>query len=412
MVKFETFQFVNGLKLIVNEDFSTPLAAVNILYKVGSRDEQLSRTGFAHLFEHLMFGGSQNISSYDEQLQKVGGENNAFTTSDITNYYITLPSDNIETALWLESDRMLALDFSDEKLKIQQNVVIEEYSQRYLNQPYGDMWLILKPLTYKVHPYRWPTIGKNINHIQEATLNNVKNFFYSHYAPNNAFLSISGNIASEKACLLVDKWFGNIEPRILKHVNYPREPIQKKSRTMTVYRKVPSDAIYKAWHIPERSDKDYYVCDLITDLLSGGKSSRLYQDLVKEKKLFTEINAYITGDIDPGLLIIGGKLMQGVNIETADNAINEKINSLKTIIIGEKEFTKVQNRFETAILQGYSNILNKAMGLSYFAMLGDAGLINSEINYYFSVKPEDIMRVSKVIFDHSNCSTLYYLSEK
>lgn len=412
MVKFDRYKFDNGLTLIVNEDFSTPLVAVNILYDVGSRDEYADKTGFAHLFEHLMFGGSQNISSFDEPLQLVGGENNAFTSNDITNYYITLPSDNIETALWLESDRMQELDFSDDKLKIQQNVVIEEYRQRYLNQPYGDIWLLLRPLTYKVHPYRWPTIGEHIEHIQNAVLEDVKSFFYSHYAPNNAFITISGNIKSEKAYHLVNKWFGEIESRVINPRKLPEEPIQTKPRTLTVTRSVPFDAIYKAWHIPGRLDKDYYVCDLISDLLSGGRSSMLYQDLVKEKKLFNEINAYVSGDADPGLLIIGGKLMQDVDISIADQAIIEKVNALKEIKLEDRELKKVQNRFETTQLQGQSNILNKAMGLSYYEMLGNADLINNEINNYCSVNQHDINRISKVIFNDSNCSTLYYLSEK
>lgn len=412
MVKFERFQLENGLKLIVNEDFSTSLVAINILYNVGSKDENPEKTGFAHLFEHLMFGGSLHINSFDEPLQLVGGENNAFTSNDITNYYITLPTDNIETALWLESDRMLSLDFSKEKLQIQQNVVSEEYRQRYLNQPYGDIWLIIRPLTYKVHPYRWPTIGERIDQIQNATLDDVRSFYYSHYGPDNAFITISGNIKSERAFDLVGKWFGDIECRLVKPRNLVQEPLQKEPRVLTVTRKVPFDAIYKAWHIPGRLDKDYFTCELITDLLSSGKSSRLYLDLVKKRKLFSEINAYVTGDNDPGLLVIGGKLMKGVETKEANQAIIEKITDLKEMPIEEKELKKVQNRFETTILQGHSNILNKAMGLSYYEMLGDANLFNQEIANYCSVRQDDISHVSNNFFNDSNCSTLYYLTEK
>lgn len=412
MVKYNRFVLDNGLILIINEDNSTPLVAVNILYKVGSRDEQPNKTGFAHLFEHLMFGGSKNISSFDETLQMVGGENNAFTTSDITNYYITLPSDNIETALWIESDRMLELDFSEEKLNIQQNVVIEEYRQRYLNQPYGDIWLLIRPLAFKRHPYKWPTIGENIEHIQKANSEDVRNFFYSHYAPNNAVLTLSGNISSGKGYDIVNKWFGDIEKRLVIPGNYKREPEQTEGRKITVYRKVPYDAIYKAWHIRDRLSKDYYVSDLITDLLSGGKSSRLYQSLVKEKKIFSEINAFVTGDIDPGLLIIGGKIMDGINIEEADGEIIEIINSVEANKVGERELRKVQNRFETTILQGNANILNKAMGLSYFEMLGDAELLNDETSKYCIINQDDICNNAKTVFKESNCSTIFYLSDK
>jgi predicted Zn-dependent peptidase len=412
MVKFQRYKLDNGLTLIVNEDFSTPLIAINMLYQVGSRDERPGKTGFAHLFEHLMFGGSRHISSFDEPLQLVGGENNAFTSSDITNYYITLPSDNIETGLWLESDRMLALDFSEERLKVQQNVVTEEYHQRYLNQPYGDIWLMLRPLAYKVHPYRWPTIGEHIEHIQQANLEDVKSFFYSHYAPNNAILTLSGNITHKTALHLVKNWFNDIESRPVVLRNLPVEPVQSNARSLTVNRPVQFDAIYKAWHIPGRLDKDYYLFELVTDLLAGGQSSRLYQDLVKGQKLFNEINAYITGEIDPGLLIIGGKLMKGVDIEKANRAIMEKLEEFMDRPVDDRELKKVQNRFETTILQGHSNILNKAMGLSYYEMLGNADLINQEILNYCSVLPGTIRSAAPGIFNESNCSTLYYLTEK
>ena len=291
MVKFERFQLSNGLKVLVNEDKSTSMVAINILYNVGSRDEQPDKTGFAHLFEHLMFGGSENIESYDTPVQMVGGESNAFTSNDITNYYVVLPSDNLETGFWLESDRMLKLNFSEQSLQVQQKVVIEEYRQRYLNQPYGDIWLLLRPLAYKVHPYRWPTIGERIEHISDAKLEDVESFFYSHYAPNNACMTLSGNIDVDRAKHLVQMWFGDIEKRDVKVRDLPVEPVQQEARHQTVTRNVPYDALYKTWHIPNRLDKKFYVCDLITDLLSGGKSARLYQDLVKEKKLFSDIFA-------------------------------------------------------------------------------------------------------------------------
>jgi len=411
MVKFERFELSNGLKVIVNEDRSTPLVAINILYAVGSRDENPAKTGFAHLFEHLMFGGSANIPSFDEPVQMVGGENNAFTNNDITNYYITLPADNIETGLWLESDRMLALDFSEQSLKVQQNVVVEEYRQRYVNQPYGDVWLLLRPLTYKVHPYRWPTIGERMEHISEATIEDVKTFFYSHYAPNNAFMALSGNISLSEAQPLVEKWFGDIDRRDIKVRNISQEPGQTEPRLLTVKRKVPYDAVYKAWHVPSRLDPRFYVCDLITDLLSSGKSARLYQVLVKEQKLFSEINAYVTGDIDPGLLIIGGKIMQGITVEKANQAILEVVENLASNPISEHELMKVLHKYETNLKLGQTNALNKAMALSYYEMLGNADLFNEEIHKYGSITADQICQVTGDLLCETNCSTLFYLAE-
>jgi zinc protease len=412
MVNFERFQLSNGLKVVVNEDRSTSMVAINILYNVGSRDEQPDKTGFAHLFEHLMFGGSVNVESYDSAVQVVGGETNAFTSNDITNYYIVLPSDNIETGLWLESDRMLKLNFSEERLRVQQNVVIEEYRQRYLNQPYGDIWLLLRPLAYKTHPYRWPTIGERIDHIRDATLGDVESFFYAHYAPNNAYLTLSGNINAKEAYPLVQKWFGDIEKRNIKPRNLPQEPVQNEARKQTVSRKVTSDALYKVWHIPQRMDKGFYVCDMLTDLLSSGRSARLYQTLVKEKKIFNEINAFVSGDVDPGLIILGGKVMEGVALDNANDEVEKVLQSLIENPIDDRELKKVQNRYESNLLMGQTNILSKAMELSYYEMLGDADFLNQEINKYCSIKPTDITETASKIFRNTNCSTLYYLAEK
>jgi predicted Zn-dependent peptidase len=319
MVKFEKFILNNGLKVLVNTDEDTPLVAFNLLYNVGAKDEEHDKTGFAHLFEHLMFGGSKNVPSYDEPLQLAGGENNAFTNNDITNYYITLPKENIETAFWIESDRMLELDFSEKSLQVQQNVVIEEYKQRYLNQPYGDVWLKLRPLAYKAHPYMWPTIGKDISHIQNANLEDVRQFFYRHYAPDNAILGISGNITPSEVKYFCEKWFAPIKARNIPLRNLPTEPIQNDKRKLTMKGNVPFDAIYKVYHSCSRIDKDYPSSDLISDLLSGGKSSRLYNHLVQEKRMFSELDAYITGDIEPGLFVISGKLMKGIKPEDAEN---------------------------------------------------------------------------------------------
>jgi len=411
MIKFERFTLKNGLKVIVHNDPSTTIVAFNILYNVGARDENLEKTGFAHLFEHLMFEGSLNIPSYDRPLQIAGGENNAFTTNDITNYYITLPKENIETAFWLESDRMLGLDFSEEKLEIQKNVVIEEFKQRYLNQPYGDASLLIRPLAYKVHPYRWATIGKEISHIENATLENVTNFFNHHYAPNNAILCIAGNVTLDEIKPLAEKWFGPIEKREIPEKNIPKEPIQHKVRTQTVHRDVPFDAIYKAFHMSSKLNAEYYTSDLISDLLANGKSSRLYQNLVKKKHLFSDINAYITGDIDSGLFIVTGKLMQDTKMADAENAITMELDEIKAGKIDAYEIEKVKNKFESVTQFGQTSVLNKAMDLAYQELLGDADRINQEIEKYRQVTLEDIKTTATKLFDVNNSSSLYYLSK-
>jgi len=412
MIKFDRFTLDNGLKVIVHKDDSTTIVAVNILYNVGARDENPNKTGFAHLFEHLMFEGSTNIPSYDNPLQLAGGENNAFTTNDITNYYITLPKENIETAFWLESDRMLGLDFSEEKLNVQKNVVVEEFNQRYLNQPYGDVFLLLRPLAYQNHPYQWATIGKNISHIKEANLQDVKDFFNKHYAPNNAILSISGNVETEEIKALSEKWFGPIDRKKIVMRDLPIEPIQNKARNLTVERDVPFDAIYKAFHMSSKQNKNYYTSDLISDLLSNGKSSRLYQSLVKKQKLFSEINAYITGDIDEGLFIVSGKLIKNIKMLDAENAIEIELNKLITEEINEVELEKVKNKFESVYQFGQISTLNKATDLAYHELLGDANKINQEIEKYRNVTIEDVKTLAKQMFTKNNSSTLYYLSKK
>lgn len=412
MIKFEKFTLQNGLKVIVHHDPSTTIVAFNVLYNVGARDENPEKTGFAHLFEHLMFEGSIHIPSYDNPLQLAGGENNAFTTNDITNYYITLPKENIETAFWLESDRMLGLDFSQEKLEIQKNVVIEEFKQRYLNQPYGDASLFLRPLAYKVHPYQWATIGKDISHIKDATLDDVKRFFKHHYAPNNAILSVAGNITTKEIKGLAEKWFGPIEKREITAKNIPKEPEQLEARTQTVYRNIPFDAIYIAYHMCSKLEKEYYVTDLISDLLANGKSSRLYQNLVKTKKLFSDINAYINGDIDAGLFIVTGKLMNHVKMEDAEKAIQEELKQISTGKIEDYEIEKVKNKFESVYEFGQLSALNKAMDLAYYELLEDAEQINHEIEKYRSVSKTEIQKVATKIFNSKNASTLYYLSKK
>jgi zinc protease len=408
MINYKRFSLDNGLRVLVHEDKSTPLVAMNVLYDVGSRDEDQDLTGIAHLFEHLMFGGSVNIPEYDMPLQMVGGENNAFTNNDITNYYLTIPSENIETGFWLESDRMLELDFSRKNLDTQKNVVIEEFNQRYLNQPYGDAILKLRPLAYKVHPYRWPTIGMDIAHIEKTDLKAIKQFFFSHYAPNNAILTLTGNITYDLAFNLTRKWFGPIEKRTVQSRNLPVEPQQNEERILIIEKDVPSAAIYKAWHIGPRNSTDFYTLDLITDLLAGGESGRLYTKLVRERKLFSEINAYLTSDIDPGLVFIQGKLMKNIDVRLADEAINEVIMGLQNSNGIKEEMEKVKNKFESSTVFSNTGILNKAINLSFCELLGNPELINREVEAYRKVTREMVVEAARKYLVPLNCTTLYY----
>jgi zinc protease len=412
MIKYSRFSLENGLRVLVHEDKSTPLVAMNLLYNVGSRDENPEMTGLAHLFEHLMFGGSVNIPDYDTPLQLVGGENNAFTIDDITNYYLTIPAENIETGFWLESDRMLELDFSQKNLDTQKNVVIEEFNQRFINQPYGEALLKLKPLAYKIHPYRWPTIGMDITHIENTDLEQVKSFFFSHYAPNNAILALTGNIDSELAFKLAQKWFGPIDKRKIQLRNLPVEPEQTQERILTLEKDVPSTALYKAWHIGPRDSTDFYTLDLVTDLLAGGESGRLHTILVREKKLFSEINAYITADLDPGLIIVQGKLMKNIDIQLAEESVNQVINDLKNVNYIEDEMEKVKNKFESSTVFSNTSILNKAANLSFFELLGNPGLINTEVDAYRKVTQDMVIEATRKFFIASNCSTLNYISTR
>ncbi len=412
MIKFERFTLANGLKVIHHYDASTPLVCMNILYDVGARDEHPEHTGFAHLFEHLMFGGSVNIPNYDEPLQIAGGENNAFTNNDITNYYLTLPAENAETAFWLESDRMLSLAFTPKSLEVQRQVVIEEFKQRYLNQPYGDVWLLLKPLAYKVHPYRWNTIGKEIAHIEQATMEQVKDFFKKFYHPSNAIMVVAGNIEFEQVKRWSEKWFGNIPDQEKIPRNLPVEPKQTETRRQTVERPVPADSIYKAWHIGKRTDKNYLHFDLISDVLSNGKSSRLYLSLVKEKKMFTEINAYVSGDIDEGLFIVSGKLSKGTKIEDAEQEINEAVYRFTKELLEENELQKVKNKVESILSFSNVNILNKAMHLAYYELLGDAEGLNKEEENYAAITAQEVLTSAQKYFLESNSVTLYYLGKE
>ena len=411
MVQFERFSLDNGLRVIVHQDTSTPLAVLNVMYDVGSKDEDPGKTGFAHLFEHLMFGGSVNVPEYDEPLQMAGGDNNAYTTNDLTNYYIQLPSENLETAFWLESDRMLSLAFDEKSLEVQRKVVIEEFKEHYLNKPYGDAWLKLRELAYQVHPYRWMTIGKELSHIENAQLQDVKNFFFKHYRPVNAILSVAGNVTTEQVRTLAQKWFGAIEPGEKYVRQLPKEPPQATQRKLEVHADVPLDALYKCWHMSARLDKGYYAADLITEILGGGQSSRLYQVLVKEKKLFSHIDCSHHGTVDEGLLSIEGKLVKGVKMEDAEIALEEELSKLKAKAVREDELQKVKNKTESIIAFEDMSIMNRANSLAFYELLGDADLMHTELSRYNKITVADILEESNTIFKETNCSTLWYLSK-
>ena len=410
MINFITHTLSNGLEVIVHEDASTPLVTLNLLYKVGARDEDPQRTGFAHLFEHLMFGGSVNIPDYDGPLQLAGGDNNAFTNNDITNYYLTLPIQNIETGFWLESDRMLSLAFSEKSLEVQRNVVIEEFKQRYLNQPYGDVWLLLRPLAYKVHPYQWATIGKDVSHISEASVEDVRKFFFKYYCPDNAVLVVAGNVKAENIFSLAEKWFGEITRKMEKRSPYPVEPEQTEYRELTVERDIPYDSVYRAYHMCSRLEPEFYAVDLLSDVMSRGRSSRLYNSLVKEKKLFTEVNAYPTSDFDRGLFVVEGKLVKGISMKDAEEGLDSVIHSLCNETVGTDELEKVKNKVESTIEFSEMDLSGRALNLAIAAYMGDVNLINTELKLYRKVTKEDIQTQAKKLFRKTNCSTLHYLS--
>jgi predicted Zn-dependent peptidase len=409
-MEYTKHTLANGLTVITHTDNTSPMVAMNLLYNVGARDEDPALTGFAHLFEHLMFGGSANIPDYDTPLQHAGGENNAFTNNDYTNYYLTLPYQNLETAFWLESDRMLELDFSEESLAVQKKVVTEEYRQRYLNQPYGDAWILLRGLAFTTHPYRWPTIGKEIRHIEEARLSDVKSFFFSHYAPNNAILTIAGHVSPDEAMILAEKWFGPIPSRIVPVRNLPAEPPQLEARQLIKSGNVPGPAVYLAFHMGDRLSRNYYLTDLLSDILSSGMSARLFLNLVKDKKLFSDLDAYISGDRDPGLFIVSGRVSEGVDPEHAIREVWTELEKLKDKPVPPRELDKVLNRMESNLLFHNMNILNKAMNLAYYEWLGDPGMLSRELEIYRSVSASELQSAAMDIFRPENCSTLIYKS--
>lgn len=406
------FRLPNGLRVLIHHDPSTPMSVVNILYDVGSKDEDPSMTGFAHLFEHLMFGGTGAAPDFDSILQRAGGESNAFTNCDFTNFYITIPTANIETALWLESDRLQSPGLSEKSLEVQQMVVAEEYRQRYLNQPYGDAMLNLRPLVYKVHPYRWATIGRDISHIEKASIQSVKNFFTTHYNPQNAILTIAGSIRPDRAEHLAGKWFGLIPgSSVAQPRNLPQEPSREKGESLILTRDVPANAIYRAWIIPPRSSIDFHIFDMITDILSGGESGRLYASLVREKRIFTEINAFVTGESDPGMLLITGRLADGISRKTASAAIDEALENLSEGGVGERELQKVKNRYASSFHLSNTGILQKAVALSHHELIGEADDLNRMVDLYNSITAGMVRNCVASTLTPMKASTLWYQIE-
>ena len=408
MLKFERFKLKNGLRLITHYDPGNPLASVDIHYHVGSRNDHPLQTGMAHLMEHLMFSGTPSVPSFDMVVQNAGGENNAFTTCDSTNYNITLPANNIGAALMLEADRMRHIKISKSNFELEKKVVLEEYKETCLNKPYGDSFHLLCQLAYKKHPYRWPTIGIDEKTIASLELQEARKFYQTFYQPSNAVLTVNSNIPSEDILAMVHLYFGNIKSMPKETLKYPKEPVQKKMHSSVAPRKTPADAIYMAFHMGSRLEFDFYVADVISDILSNGHSTRLFKRLVRGKKLVSTIDASITGSLGPGLFIIEAKAIPGKSIEMVEEAIWAELDELKSKLIPAKELTKIKNTIEASLLFSEVNGLNKAITLGFFEMLGNAELANKEGEKYQAITRDDILKVSNKVFQKENCSIVYY----
>ncbi len=413
MVPFEKRVLDNGLTVLCNNDTKTGFASFNLFYRIGSKHEDPERTGFAHLFEHLMFSGSKHVPKYDKEVHIAGGENNAGTTNDYTHYFLDLPADNIETAFWLESDRMKWLNINEESLKTQKSVVIEEFKERILNRPYGDLWQYLKPLAYKVHPYMWLTIGKTPDHIANATIEDVRAFYERHYNPDNAILAVSGNVTAERVFELAEKWFGDIPRGGYPPVVVPKEPEQMEERRLVVEKpKLPSDVLFRAYHTEGRTERGCYICDIISDLLSEGESAPLLQHLMKKRHIFSEVEGFITADIDPGLFLFLGFLYPGVTMKRAEKSIDDEIKRFLDEKISERELEKIKNQRETKIAFRDLCYTIKSENLAYFELIGDANLINTEKDMYKDITEDEIKAYAEKLFRKENCSTLIYKKEE
>ena len=406
MIAFERFTLANGLRVLFHKEPATPMAVVNVLYDVGARDESPEQTGFAHLFEHLMFGGSKHIADFDAPLQAAGGQSNAFTSNDITNYYDVLPAHNLDTALWLESDRMLSLAFTPKSLEVQRQVVIEEFKQRYLNQPYGDAWLQLRPLAYQKHPYRWATIGKNIKHIEDATMDDVRAFFKKHYHPGNAILCIVGNFELATIKEKVAHYFGNIPAQAKSPRQLTAEPPQQKFRVKTIQRKVPAGSFYFAFKMGKRLSDSYYLADLLSDHIGNEKTGILYTELQRKKRLVSEITAYITGSIDEGLFVITGKLNPKRTFEELEAAIWPVLAQIKDKKMSKSALQQLILKLRTAKAFQDQGLLNRAMNLSFFELLDAADLLNTESARYEQISTTQLQQYAQELLDKNRCSLL------
>lgn len=411
MLNFYRHTLKNGLKIVVHEDKTTPLACLNILYKVGAKNENPEKTGMAHFFEHLMFTGSKNVADFDAILEEAGGENNAFTNNDITNFYQILPAQNIETAFWLESDRMKNLSFTEKGFKTQKSVVIEEFKEVHINQPYGDIDEIIRALAYDKHPYKWSTIGKNVSHIKNTSKKDLKEFYNKYYTPNNAVLVITGNVNTENIIELSQKYFGNIPASIIDDTIIPTEPKQTEIKIIEHYANVPQDAIVMAFHMGSRLNENFYAADLTSDILANGKSSRLYSELVKGKKYFSELDTWIHGSVDPGLIMIQGYPHSKYNLKDAEKAILNVINELSVNQPTDYECAKVANKAVSSWMFSNLSIENKAYNLAFFEMLGEIGKINTEEESYLKVDKQQIQDNIKSIYKPENCSILRYYAK-
>lgn len=412
MINLRRITLDNGLRVLVHEDHTTPLVACNVVYNVGSRDEHPDHTGFAHLMEHFMFTGSKNVPDFDNALQKVGAINNAYTSQDLTNYYIVLPANNIETAFWVESDRMLELAFEQRSLDVQKNVVIEEFKENYLNRPYGDLMMLFNQMAYERHPYQWLPIGKKVEHIAEVTMDMIKDFYYKFYRPNNAVLVVAGNVHFEEVVPLVQKWFGDIPMGNTPAKNYPQELPQTTARHLTVKRDAPSDLLLKGWHMCNRMHPDYYACDLLSDMFGTGQSSYLYKELVTDRKMFTDISASIMGTHDEGLFLISGRPVEGVSAQDADKALCDFLYQYQFGPTFPHDLRKVQNRAESVLLQNDIKIDDRASNIAVGEIISNAEYFLNESQHYFDVTEDQMRRLSSELFTKEGSCTLYYCANR
>lgn len=414
-ISFTEFTLKNGLHVIVHEDHSTPVVAVDVCYHVGSKNEQMEKTGFAHLFEHLMFDGSTNVErgEFDELTTKAGGYNNAYTTEDVTNYFEVFPSHQLELALWLESDRMLQFAIQEISLATQRDVVKEERRYRYENTPYGSVWVKIPENAFKVHPYRWPVIGYEES-LDRATLQDVKEFYEAYYVPNNAVLVIAGDVEANGVKMLVEKYFGGIPRGKRPTLTVTAvEPPQSREYRETVPDNVELPAVFQAYHIPEEGSSDYYALQLLADILVTGESSRLYKRMIYDEQIASEVSVDIEGREHPGMLVIYSIANTGQKPDTLESVIWQELDKIKKAGVTERELQKVKNKTEAAYVSRLQANSGKADLLAhYYTFFGNAELINAEIERFLKVTPENVQRVARKYLATENCVVFHYVPKK